>query len=84
MFSGGRAFYILLGMILIAISLVKMGMNRTLRESRKKDILKQKIPPRLPEANDFGQKIKWAIDTDEYRRNKESSSGPEPPADSGR
>gem|GEM_PF-4776163 len=68
--------------ILIFVMIRLMFRNNNIRRTQKKDV--KSIEEKLvelrmkTEANDFGQKLKWAVDTDNGKENR-PSGGAEPP-----
>ncbi len=73
-------FLIMTGTVLVVISVFRhVAKRRQLGDVYDKYIKSIKLPP-LEEPNDFGQKMRWAIDIDEPEENK-SPGGSEPPAD---
>lgn len=70
-------------LILILVMLRLMAKNRMSGEAVKKDIKIRERAAFRVEPNDYGQKIKWAVDIDDGK-NGRSSGGSEPPAGRGR
>ena len=76
------------GILIIIFVMVRlMGKNRAIGAKYKKEAAsieeKRAVMKAKTQANDFGQKLKWAVDIDDGKKDR-PSGGAKPPAGRGR